>query len=785
MHAGTHVRPVLAPCFCHRMMQISLLLLLARPAAGWISASQAKYGTQIDEIVKASDGLSRASAFRSLGWLWTYPRDPLDTKGLGGSITWALDPALCDHLLPRMREGFWRQSFVGCPMIKASIQRALNAWAINHAYISFSDVSPLCDEEAKRGGGGLATMGSPAWDNYFAPPLRTSCSHAELYVTVRANQSEPFSDGYDAKFGGDAVSEGVAYPRLTSDFRYTNGETPIMLIGAVVIKRQVVEVVGGRIELDARPSTCYYLDHKFCAPFNAMKRATSPGAAFFGGFFFFFLTWGVPMALIVLEFLLQMALRIRKRWVDMIACKVSKILTQNSVRLIDLFRQWDEDGNGAVDKEEFRKAVLALGYKVPKRFLYAAFDSLDDSGDGLIQYDELSTALSAHAQKGLQSESLKGSVYSYVLLGTVAAWSVAGTTMRIYWCIVPWAFYQFILQNCWECYDFEAAVSHQVGHILGLGHPDEPPDGRVFKPGNNSYNVHLAGGGVMNATNASSHCTHVWDDVVAGTPPGLSGGDLIYMEGGKCDGPCGLVRTALMARYTASHATSGGCLAQDDFEGLMTLYPMCTSGGVPSVPTCLDEPINIGLLLVLTALLAPLLLSMVSAFLIQLVADYRAKLRELREQPNGVDSQSQALVAAASEPADASGADPALMDASGGGGAGGGGLSGLLGGGGGGGNGGGGGGGGSRASRFIAFAKKTQAISPAYDDGASTALVQATISEDAPSRAASTIGGGFSPPEADEAAGAVPTGDGEARALLPARAQRYAAPLEQEQGSAS
>ena len=216
----------------------------------------------------------------------------------------------------------------------------------------------------------------------------------------------------------------------------------------------------------------------------------------------------------------------------------------------------------------------------------------------------------------------------------------------------------------------------------------------------------------------------------------------------------------------------------------MTLYPICTSGGVPSVPTCLDEPINLGLLLVLTALLAPLLLSMASAFLIQLVADYRARLREIPEQ--GSDSHSQALVAAASEPYAAPGGADAVLPAASGGGAAGGRLGGPLGGSSSGGDGSGdGGSGSSRASRFIAFAKKTQAISPAYDDGASTALVQATISEDAPSRAASTIGGGFSPPEADEAAGAVPTGDGEARALLPARAQRYAAPLEQEQGSAS
>ena len=42
--------------------------------------------------------------------------------------------------------------------------------------------------------------------------------------------------------------------------------------------------------------------------------------------------------------------------------QLNTILSEHSVKLIDLFREWDEDGNGAIDKKEFRKAVAALGY---------------------------------------------------------------------------------------------------------------------------------------------------------------------------------------------------------------------------------------------------------------------------------------------------------------------------------------------------------------------------------------------------------------------------------------
>ena len=37
--------------------------------------------------------------------------------------------------------------------------------------------------------------------------------------------------------------------------------------------------------------------------------------------------------------------------------QVRDALSKNAVRVIDLFREWDEDGNGTVSKKEFRKAM--------------------------------------------------------------------------------------------------------------------------------------------------------------------------------------------------------------------------------------------------------------------------------------------------------------------------------------------------------------------------------------------------------------------------------------------
>ena len=82
-----------------------------------------------------------------------------------------------------------------------------------------------------------------------------------------------------------------------------------------------------------------------------------------------------------------------------IADQLNTILAEHSVKLIDLFREWDEDGDGAISKKEFRKAVAALGYDAKKKDMNAAFDLLDHSGDGYIEYGELKAALSKHSKK--------------------------------------------------------------------------------------------------------------------------------------------------------------------------------------------------------------------------------------------------------------------------------------------------------------------------------------------------------------------------------------------------
>ena len=56
--------------------------------------------------------------------------------------------------------------------------------------------------------------------------------------------------------------------------------------------------------------------------------------------------------------------------------------------MLDLFTRWDEDGNGLIDKREFRAAVAALGLQYEEAIVDAVFDCYDADGSGSMSYTE-------------------------------------------------------------------------------------------------------------------------------------------------------------------------------------------------------------------------------------------------------------------------------------------------------------------------------------------------------------------------------------------------------------
>ena len=75
-------------------------------------------------------------------------------------------------------------------------------------------------------------------------------------------------------------------------------------------------------------------------------------------------------------------------------------LARSSSRVIDLFKQWDEDGSGEIEKKEFRRAIKAMGFDffADDGEIDMVFDDFDLDKSGAIDYRELNKQLRAQMQ---------------------------------------------------------------------------------------------------------------------------------------------------------------------------------------------------------------------------------------------------------------------------------------------------------------------------------------------------------------------------------------------------
>ena len=172
----------------------------------------------------------------------------------------------------------------------------------------------------------------------------------------------------------------------------------------------------------------------------------------------------------------------------------------------------------------------------------------------------------------------RGSVFKR-LEDRLSRCSITALTLYLTLLWAPPIIHTTILLPCWECFDFEAAATHEVGHVLGLWHPDEP----LF--GANLVHAALANGTRM----AAGGCAHPWDDVreaAAGAP----------------------AAPAIMERLTQNNPKV--CLAQDDLDALNTLYPDCERA--ISSPVCLKSQHYIGWVRLLVWVGVPVLLTLLA-----------------------------------------------------------------------------------------------------------------------------------------------------------------------------
>ena len=248
----------------------------------------------------------------------------------------------------------------------------------------------------------------------------------------------------------------------------------------------------------------------------------------------------------------------------------------------------------------------------------------DEDGDGQLSIKERLTAI----------------------VRVIAHWNPVILTIFILMLILPPVITTRIFQPCFDCYDFEAAALHEIGHFLGLGHPDNIPDNWLTpangasqswalpSPGNNSYH-RLISGALLDGTrpNPSLFCNNPWAAVEAGVPPGASKD---------------IDETKLNVRYPTRDAQMESrtqhnprtCLFDDDLEALAVLYPDCNAKSALFESVCHNINLNIGIVRIAVYLLFPTIIclfmvitcsSVVHGFERREAARHRAKYEQEKE----------------------------------------------------------------------------------------------------------------------------------------------------------
>ena len=93
-----------------------------------------------------------------------------------------------------------------------------------------------------------------------------------------------------------------------------------------------------------------------------------------------------------------------------VAEQLRDALSKAAVRVIDLFREWDDDNSGMVSKEEFRRGMAEMGLKASIEEVDKVFDAFDPDGSGSVELQEFGRMLrrgsSAKLDKSLQAGAM-------------------------------------------------------------------------------------------------------------------------------------------------------------------------------------------------------------------------------------------------------------------------------------------------------------------------------------------------------------------------------------------
>jgi len=190
----------------------------------------------------ASAWVTLPDAYTDRKIAWPMPTEPLSDTGLGGGLAFAIDPQMCDRLLPQFKEDDNLQvsviRFVTCEDINDAIERAMTTWSNNHPYIKFYNVSDECAAL----GEGVACDLAELWIDAKPP-----ASGNELVAAFVLHNPEGVGRNYKP---GKTWDTGVRYPS-----------------GEVSNDDWAIEFTT----LTFHTHMCWYLDATFCSQFRLLN----------------------------------------------------------------------------------------------------------------------------------------------------------------------------------------------------------------------------------------------------------------------------------------------------------------------------------------------------------------------------------------------------------------------------------------------------------------------------------------------------------------------------------
>ena len=437
------------------------------------------------------------------------------TNGLSGGITFAIHRDLCRrmlHLFPEENPtgNGEETTFLTCEELRDVIKRALDTWAVNHRTIYFRDVSDQCADVNTTSG----------------------CAYAEIFIvasTVGAPGTSTNSD--QAALAVTTFRAGRVYT--------TAGER--MAVG--------VEISGAVIHVRAPASPgelCWYLDSTFCWYIN-MWQGEDIDVVLIAR-----IVCGVLFCLAVLAVLYLVGMSFAA------ACCLSKVSDESeSAELgaqLDAASRTSMRGRRA-QHEPVRAASPPpsppagpssnLMFTMKPARLAPATGSTSKSLELSKSFRNLMSGLNQEGSAmavnshGSEENLTCGSRRCTAVMEYVSVMPTIPLLLAIFFIIFAPMFYYRIFTPCWECHGFEAAIAHEVGHVLGFHHPDV------------EFRHNLKANHRMNATTCSYPLDHVR---LAATTVEVATESIMFSRS------LHRVRT---------------CLSADDLEGLNFLYATC------------------------------------------------------------------------------------------------------------------------------------------------------------------------------------------------------------------